>query len=273
MAQTDLRDPVPTDYLFDTGSDIGRSHMVGLEHTLDPQTFAMLEGIDVRPGQRCLDLGAGGGSVTRWLADRVGPGGEVVAVDLDTTHLAEGAGVRVERRDINDGIAGPIAGPYDVIHARFTLVHLPARERIFAEMVAALAPGGWLVIADPTDRPLRVLAAPEPGDVETWERIQHLSHEVVGPAGGIDFDWAPSIHDRMGDHGLRHVAGVEHSGTFDGGSLEALVHAAANLQAREPLLAAGALESEMERYQQLTRDPAFRAWNYQVAHLRGQRPS
>lgn len=273
MPQTDLRDPTPTTYLFDTGSDLGRSHMDSLERTFDPATFAVLDAVDVRPGQRCLDVGAGGGSVVRWLADRVGPGGEVVAVDLDTTHLVDRPGVRVARHDITDGLTGPIAGPYDLIHARFTLLHLTAREEILAEMVAALAPGGWLVIGDPTGRPLEVLAAPEPGDVEVWERIQHLSHHVVGPAGGIDFDWAPSLHRRMVDHGLLHVAGIEHSSTFVGGSLEALVHAATNQQASKALIAAGALESEMERYQQLTRDPAFRAWNYQVLCLRGQRPA
>lgn len=260
-----------TDYLFDTGSDHGRAHMESLERIFDGPTFSVLDAVDVRPGQRCLDLGAGGGGVTRWLADRVEPGGEVNAVDLDTTFLADGRGVRVHQRDINDGLTGPIAGPYDVIHARLTLMHLPRREEILAELVDALAPGGWIVVGELSDRPLTVLTAPRPEDIGVWERIQHLSHHVVGPAAGMDFGWAHRVHDQMVQQGLLHIDGIEWSTTMDGGSTGAMLHSVTNLQAAEALLAAGATREDMQRYQELTRDPAFCTWFYQFVCLRGQR--
>ena len=41
----------------------------------------------VQPGWRCLEVGAGRGSMAVWLAKQVGPTGHVVATDLDTRYL------------------------------------------------------------------------------------------------------------------------------------------------------------------------------------------
>ena len=42
----------------------------------------------VQPGWRCLEVGAGRGSMAVWLAEQVGPTGHVVATDIDTRYLA-----------------------------------------------------------------------------------------------------------------------------------------------------------------------------------------
>jgi ubiquinone/menaquinone biosynthesis C-methylase UbiE len=41
----------------------------------------------VQPGWRCLEVGAGRGSMAVWLAEQVGPTGHVVATDVDTRYL------------------------------------------------------------------------------------------------------------------------------------------------------------------------------------------
>jgi 2-polyprenyl-3-methyl-5-hydroxy-6-metoxy-1,4-benzoquinol methylase len=41
----------------------------------------------VQPGWRCLEIGAGRGSMAVWLAEQVGPAGQVVATDIDTRYL------------------------------------------------------------------------------------------------------------------------------------------------------------------------------------------
>src|SRR5688500_13501668 len=58
-----------------------------LEALLDAGTIQHLERRGVRRGWRCLEVGAGGGSIAAWLAARVAPEGSVVATDLDTTVL------------------------------------------------------------------------------------------------------------------------------------------------------------------------------------------
>jgi SAM-dependent methyltransferase len=120
------------DYIFDTSTDLGRAHMGYLEHLLDAPTVDCLADLGVQPGQRCLDVGAGGGSITRWLAERVGPAGTVVALDLDIDHIEEQPGVEVHRHDITDGL--PDDRTYDLIHARAVLLHLPRREEVLATL-------------------------------------------------------------------------------------------------------------------------------------------
>ncbi|MBV9163202.1 MAG: methyltransferase [Pseudonocardiales bacterium] len=53
-----------------------------LELDSDPQTIEILQGLPVNASWRCLDLGAGAGSIAYWLADRCRDG-HVVAADID----------------------------------------------------------------------------------------------------------------------------------------------------------------------------------------------
>jgi SAM-dependent methyltransferase len=91
-------------------------------------------------------------SVPAWLAEQVGAGGHVLAADIDTTWLGEGdrgTGYEVLRHDV--GGEPPPPGHFDLVHARLVLVHVPQRAQALAAMVAALKPGGWLLLeeADP----------------------------------------------------------------------------------------------------------------------------
>jgi 2-polyprenyl-3-methyl-5-hydroxy-6-metoxy-1,4-benzoquinol methylase len=65
--------------------DLERSRLSLLEQYHDPLTVSQLDAIGVGEGWRCPDVGAGAGSVTRMLAERVGSTGSVLAVDLDTS--------------------------------------------------------------------------------------------------------------------------------------------------------------------------------------------
>jgi len=56
-----------------------------LEELFDPLSRRRRE--LVRPGWRCLEVGAGRGSMAVWLAEQVGPAGHVVATDVDTRYL------------------------------------------------------------------------------------------------------------------------------------------------------------------------------------------
>jgi hypothetical protein len=56
-----------------------------LEQLLDPLSRRRRE--LVQPGWRCLEIGAGRGSMAVWLAKQVGESGHVVATDIDLTYL------------------------------------------------------------------------------------------------------------------------------------------------------------------------------------------
>lgn len=120
----------------------------------DPFTCARLRSLGVGPGWRCLEAGAGTGTVARWLADEAGAD-EVVALDRDTGRLAPLAGprLRVREADLTRLAAEPDLGTFDLVHSRFVLMHLPERRDVVRALVERLNPGGCLVVSDAADVP------------------------------------------------------------------------------------------------------------------------
>src|SRR5690242_10089677 len=71
----------PTDTWTDAATAWDR-HRGHIETMKAPLTAALLAGLDLRPGQRVLELGAGTGQLAGRLAAAVSPGGRVIASDL-----------------------------------------------------------------------------------------------------------------------------------------------------------------------------------------------
>ena len=69
------------------GDDAERRRMALLFEYSGPLTIRQIEAAGIGPGSRCLEVGAGGGQMTAWLAERVAPAGRVLAVDLETHWL------------------------------------------------------------------------------------------------------------------------------------------------------------------------------------------
>jgi SAM-dependent methyltransferase len=143
-------------YLLDNRAAEAGRRFEALSALFDRSTFRHLDDLGIAPGWRCWEVGAGGATVPRWLAARVGPGGRVLATDLDVSWAAPAAahGVEVVRHDV--AADPPPEGVFDLVHARLVLVHVVERERALATMVGALRPGGWLLLedADPALQPL-----------------------------------------------------------------------------------------------------------------------
>lgn len=124
-----------------------------LETALDEQTQRHLGRIGLRDGMRCLEVGAGSGSVARWLARQVGPSGQVTATDLDTTLLeplqAELPNLRVVRENVAESVRLACLGEgFDLVHARLVLGHIPQPEGALANILRSLRPGGVALIED-----------------------------------------------------------------------------------------------------------------------------
>jgi SAM-dependent methyltransferase len=118
------------------------------ESVIDPPTIRHVETIGVSEGWRCLEVGAGAGSIAEWLSSRVGPFGKVVATDIDIRFLGRigGPNLEVRRHDIlKDELEKE---EYDLVHCRLLLMHLSESEKALKKMAAAVRPGGWLFVED-----------------------------------------------------------------------------------------------------------------------------
>jgi SAM-dependent methyltransferase len=106
----------------------------------------------VQPGWRCLEVGAGRGSMAVWLAEQVGPSGHVVAADIDTRYLErlDCRNLQVIKHDIlEDPLEALGPGSFDLVCSRLMLFHLKGvQEQAVKRMVECLRPGGWLVDED-----------------------------------------------------------------------------------------------------------------------------
>src|SRR4051812_31234776 len=96
-------------YVFEQAWQREFDRLRGLESLYDDNTTCRLRDLGVGAGWRCLEVGCGAGGVARWLADRVGATGRVVATDLDPRFL-HGHGrdnLDVWRHDV---VSGPLDG-------------------------------------------------------------------------------------------------------------------------------------------------------------------
>ncbi len=128
---------------------------------LRAHSATLLDHVDVQPGQHALDLGCGPAGITDLLAERVGPAGHVVGVDIDTDHVALARAFVAQHRlgnvEILQADARHTGLPdlaFDVVHARYLLVNIPRPVEVLEEMVRLTRPGGWVVAAEVDITPL-----------------------------------------------------------------------------------------------------------------------
>ncbi len=120
--------------------------LAGIEIAADPISSDVLSRLGVGTGWRCAEVGAGGGSLALWLADRVGDTGQVIATDLDPGHLIalEAPNLQVLQHDLTTEDSP--AEPFDLVHTRLVIEHLADPEDALTRLMGWVRPGGWLVV-------------------------------------------------------------------------------------------------------------------------------
>ncbi len=164
----------------------------------DDFTLARLRALGAGPGWRCLDVGAGTGTVARLLLDRAGVS-EVLAVDRDTAFLRAhpAPGLTPLEADITALDFSP--GRFQLVHARFVLMHLRNWPRMIGKLASLVAPGGVLVLGDAVD--LTTPAAP----TTTYGRVMRAMWQGLGDSLGTDVSWVPEYPRHLREAGLLSV--------------------------------------------------------------------
>lgn len=190
-------------YLLDNRATEAGARFAALEALFDPGTIRHLSGCGVAPGWTCLEVGAGGGSIAKWLVDRVGLSGHVLATDIEPRFLESLRGdpnIEVRHHNIvNDPL--PEAA-FDLVHTRLVLVHLPERDMVLERLIAALKPSGWIVTEefDAFSAPPRPLVEGADGVLKVHTAMTQLLAEH-----GANGNWARLLFGRLRTLGLTAV--------------------------------------------------------------------
>jgi SAM-dependent methyltransferase len=246
------------------------SRLRALEGVWDENTCSLLgQRVAVQRGWRCLELGAGAGSIARWLADRVGPSGSVVAADLNCRFLVDMPGnVAVRPLDAADAEFG--REEFDLIHHRSVLSYVSGRERVLARLVESLRPGGWLVSEEP-DFQYRVVAG-DSGD-RLLARFFHALRLILA-ATGTDFSFAPRLVVLFRGLGLGDIDHLVRSHVAQGGSpMSEVIWRAVEPLRSQLLNVAGFTDEEVDRAVALLRSRDASWVDPAVISVFGRRPA
>jgi len=267
-----------TEYMFDPAWEQERARIGAGEELFDPATTHILESIGVDEGWKCLEIGAGGGTIASWLCERVGSSGHVVAIDLDIRFIEHLDHPNLEVRQ-HDIASGPIDDrKFDLIHARLVLEHVPTRSEVVTQLTEMLEPGGWLVLEDIdfTEQPFvpadKYFEYPKthagPG------LISKAIADVLRPLGIVDLDYGRQLPAELAKNGLEDVDARYQSHLVTGGSARANYTLLMMEFLREQIIASkGVTDDEYQHIWDCHHDPEHLWMSPGLCSAWGRKPS
>ncbi len=246
-------------------------HDTARAEVLDPFSRERIAGLVDLDGIRVLEVGTGGGTMTRYLAGEVGVKGFVFTVDRQPrVNLSGASNVAPIKGDV---LTCELPGHIGLVHARLTLAHIPERQAVLARLVDTLLPGGvvliedwWAVLTD------MVMAAPNPGAALLYTRFQGTLGALF-EAGGTDRNWAQQVHGALLRAGLEDVQTVIHATAWPGGSPAARMIQSTIQQAQHQLVKAGLSPEELASVTALLNNPDFVLRGHLLFSTSGRKPA
>jgi 2-polyprenyl-3-methyl-5-hydroxy-6-metoxy-1,4-benzoquinol methylase len=222
-----------------------------LEATVDGFSISAIRAAGFSRACRCLEVGAGSGSIARWFAHETGDPRLVTATDIDPRWLKPLAdeGIRVLQHNVLTDDFPP--GSFDVIHARCVFEHLAQREEVLDRIVPWLAPDGALVIVDCAS--FTIDSSPN----TVYRKALQAWVDVIAMTG-TDYEWTRTFPQPLQRHGYRNVGAFAMAPALQGGTPIAKFWIMTLQTLRDRILDAKLISAdEINQAQQLLADPQF----------------
>jgi len=244
-------------YVFNSSQDSAElERLQAIEQIFDPASQRRILSTGITEGWRCLEVGAGAGSIARWMSEIVGESGKVVAVDLDTRFSANNINlpnVEVIKADIQN--LALENQEFDLIHARYVLIHISDFRLALANMLKSLKPNGWLVLEEPDFSAARAIAGQE---IESVNRVNQSIMQMF-ESRGMDYGFGVKLPAIAQEFNLQLSSIKNDAHLSNGGSDLANMMKMSALQLAEKYVSTGkSTHTDIEKYCLFTEDPS--AW-------------
>jgi SAM-dependent methyltransferase len=191
-------------YILATGGkDLERLRL--LHEVYGPGTEALFHRIGLRDGLHVVEIGCGSGNIACWVAEKVAPGGSVMAIDNSAEQIeqarrqAQARGLRNIDFQVADAYSPRLPeNSFDVAYCRLVLMHLIEPGKALTVMRGLVRPGGKVVCEE---MDLGCWLCDPPADA--MRRFFELN-EALGERRGEHFRLGASLHRLFRQAGLPH---------------------------------------------------------------------
>ena len=209
---------VGDNYVLPTGS-ADKARLDVIHEVYAPVSIRGLEAAGMDGARRAADIGCGTGTMSRWMAARMGSGSAVDAIDISEDQLAVARGVPAAAGSgtITYRLASAYdpelpEGQYDLAFVRLVLCHLKEPDKAVAAMARLLKPGGRLVLVD-MDL-YSVLPMPASEHYQRWLDGARTHQRNIG----VDYAIGTRLHDLFSGAGLETAFIAADQPIYNGGS-------------------------------------------------------
>jgi ubiquinone/menaquinone biosynthesis C-methylase UbiE len=211
----DLREPGRPDYVLGA-STVERQRLLTQCDFFRPAARRMLDEIGVGRDWWTIDVGCGPLGILDLLAERTGPGAEVIGLERDPDMLEFGRELMAERQldsvTMIQGDARHTGLPpssFELVHARLLLVNMPEPDGVVAELARITRPGGW-VASEEVDWVSWVCDPIHPA----WTRLIDINADIWRKRG-MDVNVGRRLPRLLYDAGLTDIQCRSHAPMFN----------------------------------------------------------
>ncbi|MGA9090075.1 MAG: methyltransferase domain-containing protein [Bradyrhizobium sp.] len=176
---------------------------------LQPVADILIDRAQAEPGERIVDVGCGSGAVSIALAQKVGPGGHVMGIDISGPMLSRARQIAPAGSRIDFVLADATVHPFDpnsldLLVSRFGVMFFADPALSFGNLRRALKPSGRLAFAcwrEPRENPF--FMAPLQAVYKHAPKLPPQGPEDPGP---FSFASEPRVHRVLGEAGFKGIA-------------------------------------------------------------------
>ena len=258
------------DYILDRGNETSPNRLKTLlEERLDAFAIDIFDRIGLQSTWHCFELGAGAGSITRYLCEAVGSDGRVVAMDLATDMLKgiDHASLELREGDATTESLGD--QEFDLVYTRWTLLHIREREAVLQKLIQAVRPGGWILCIEPQRLDWDDLDESVGREVRERHEAAEAWIAEDRTSRGVDWYFGRRIYSRLREAGFENVAAEGRFDCVSGNSSRGSSYHATQQQFRR---AKGVPPDAIDQQIGYQKSPDFIRWEDPAVATWGNRP-